>query len=94
MNNLKSYLLAAMGIMCLVATLTLNVVRANNTESPTVTSSTAHFIPQRTYLLNPANGGSQIKCRVVEVDGAWLKCEGESSEWVNTNAMMTVKDSK
>jgi hypothetical protein len=94
MNNLKSYMLAAVGIVSLVAALTLNIVRANNVETPTVVSSTAHFSPQRTYLLNPANGTGQIKCRVVEVDGAWLNCDGDKSEWVNTNTMMSVKESR
>ncbi|HMF56549.1 MAG TPA: hypothetical protein VK619_09410 [Pyrinomonadaceae bacterium] len=92
MNNLKSYVLAAVGILCLVASFTLNAVRANS-EAPTVASSTAHFNPGRTYLLNPANGGSQIKCKVTVVDGAWLACDG-LNEWVNTNAIMSASDSR
>ena len=87
MNNLKSYLLATVGIVSLVASLTLNIVRANNTEGSTVAASTAHFNPGRTYLFSPANGTGKIKCKVTEVDGAWLGCEG-SNKWVNTNAMM------
>lgn len=97
MNNLKSYVLAIIGILSLVATLTLNVARANNAEAPTtMTSSTGHFTRSRTYLLNPTNGTGEIKCKVVEVDGDWLRCEdeGSSSEWVNTNALMSAKDSK
>ena len=91
MNNLKSYLLATVGIVSLVASLTLNIVRANNTEASTVAASTAHFNPGKTYLFSPANGTGKIKCKVTEVDGAWLSCEG-SNGWVNTNAMMYVSE--
>jgi hypothetical protein len=94
MNNLKSYLLATVGILSLVAALTLNVVRANNAEAPTIVSSTAHFNPGRTYLLTPANGTGKIRCKVTQVDGAWLRCEGESSEWVNTDTIMSASDAK
>ena len=92
MPNLKSYALAAVGVVSLVASLTLNIVRANNAEASTVVSSTAHFNPGRTYLLSPANGTGSIKCKVTGVDGAWLNCEG-LNEWVNTNAMMYASDS-
>ena len=91
MKNLKSYLLATICIFCLVASLTLNIVRANNTEASTVVASTAHFKPGRTYLFSPANGTGKIKCKVTEVDGAWLSCEG-SNGWVNTNTMMYVSE--
>ena len=93
MNNLKSYVLATVGIVSLVASLTLNIVRANNTEASTVAASTAHFKQSRTYLLTPANGTGKIRCKVAEVDGAWLSCEG-SNEWVNTNAMTYASDSR
>lgn len=94
MNNLRSYVLAAVGIVSLVASLTLNLVRANNPDAPTVVSSTAHFNPNRTYLLTPANGMGQFKCKVTQIDGAWLRCEGDKFEWVNTDTMMYVSDSK
>jgi hypothetical protein len=61
MNNLKSYLLATVGIVSLVASLTLNIVRANNTEASTVAASTGHFNPGRTYLFSPANGTGNTK---------------------------------
>ena len=92
MNNLKSYMLATIGIVGLVASLTVNIVRANNTET-SVTMSTAHFAPGRSYLLNPANGSGSITCKATSVDGAWLYCEGRN-EWVNTNAMMSAVDSR
>ena len=92
MSNVKGYALATVGIVSLVASLTLNIVRANNAEAQTVASSTAHFNPDRTYLLTPANGGGQIKCKVSKVDGAWLRCEGESVRWVNTNALTSAID--
>jgi hypothetical protein len=94
MNNLKSYALATVGIVSLVASLTINIVSANNAEASTVVSSTAHFHPNSVYLLTPANGGGQIRCNVSQVDGAWLKCGGEKFEWVNTNTMMYADDSK
>ena len=94
MSSRKSYVLATVGIVSLVASLALNVARAKNTEAPTIVAATAHFSPGRAYLLNPANGGSQIRCKVTEVDGAWIKCEGERAEWVNTNVMMSVRDSQ
>jgi hypothetical protein len=94
MNNLKGYLLATLGILSLVASLTINIVRANNAEAQTVTSSTAHFNPDRTYLLTPANGSGKIRCKVTKIDGAWLRCEGENSEWVNVDTMMSATDSK
>jgi hypothetical protein len=91
MNNLKSYLLATIGIVGLVASLTVNIARADNTETA-VTISTAHFASGRTYLLSPANGSGTITCKVTSVDGAWLYCDGRN-EWVNTNAMMFAADS-
>jgi len=91
MNNLKSYLLATVGIACLVGSLTLNIVRAGNLDASTVAASTAHFNPGRTYLLSPANGSGNVNCKVTKVDGAWIRCEG-TSEWVNTNTMMYVSD--
>ena len=94
MNNLKSYVLATVGILSLVASLALNIVRAHNVEAQTTVSSIAHFNLNRTYLLTPANGSGQIKCKVSQVDGTWLKCEGEKFEWVNTNTMMSASDSK
>jgi len=93
MHNLKSYLLATVGVVSFVASLTLNIVRANNTAASTVAASTAHFNSGRTYLFSPTNGTGKIKCKVTEVDGAWLSCES-SNEWVNTNAMMYVSDSR
>ena len=92
MKNLKSYALATVGIVSLVASLTLNMVRANNAETATV-SSTSHFKLGRAYQLMPVNGTGNIKCKVTEIDGAWLGCEG-LNELVNTNAMMSVVDMK
>ena len=92
MNNLKSYVLAAVGILSLIASLTFNSVRANHVDAPTVVAATAHFNPGRTYLLNPANAGSQITCKVAEVDGTWLKCEDKGIQWVNTDTIMTATD--
>lgn len=94
MKNLKSFMLATVGIVSLATFLTFNIVRANNAEASTVTASTAHFNPGKTYLLTPANTTGQIKCKVITVDGAWLKCEGEKYEWVNTNTMMYASDSR
>jgi hypothetical protein len=94
MNNPKSYLLAAVGILFFVAGLALNLARANSVDTPTVVSSTAHFSPNRTYMLTPTNGAGQFKCKVIQIDGVWLKCEGEKFEWVNTDAMMYVSDSR
>ena len=91
MNNLKSYLLATVGIVSFAVSLTLNIVRANNSEASTVAASTAHFNPGRTYLFSLSNGTGKIKCKVTEVDGAWLSCEG-SNGWVNTNTMMYVSE--
>jgi hypothetical protein len=92
MNNPKSYMLATIGIVSLVASLTLNVVRANNKEAPTVAASTAHFKWGRTYVLSPASGASMIKCKVTSIDGAWLSCD--ANRWVNTNAIIEVTDSQ
>ena len=92
MNNLKSYVFATIGIVGLVASLTINVVRANNTQTG-VTSSTAHFTPGKTYELSPVNGSGSISCKATSVDGAWLFCE-DRGKWVNTNAMMFALDSR
>jgi hypothetical protein len=94
MNSLKSYVFLTVGIISLVASLTLNIVGASKMEAPTIAASTAHFNESRTYLLTPANGSGQIKCKVNKVDGDWVRCEGESFEWVNTNTMMYANDSK
>lgn len=94
MNDRKSSILVTVGIVSLGALLTLNIVRANNSEAPTVTASTAHFVPGKIYSLTPANAAGQIRCKVITVDGAWLKCEGEKFEWVNTNTMMYASDSR
>jgi hypothetical protein len=94
MSNLKSYVLAMIGVASLVASLTLNAARVSNAEAPTVVAGTAHFNPNRTYLLTPANGGSQIKCKVTQIDGAWLRCEGEHSDWVNSSTMMSARDAQ
>ncbi len=77
-SRLRSYTLAAISIGSLVISLALNVGHAHNLDAPTVVAGTAYFNPNRTYLLNSASGSEQIKCKVREVDGAWLKCEGEN----------------
>jgi hypothetical protein len=92
MNNLKSYLLAIVGIVSLAASLTLNIARASNTEAVTGAASTAHFKPGKTYLLSPANGASMITCRVTEVDGDWLNCG--PNQWTNSNAMLYAVESR
>lgn len=56
-------MLSIVGIVSLGAFLTLNIVRPNNAQAPTVTASTAHFNPGKTYLLTPANATGQIKCK-------------------------------
>ncbi|MBV8774167.1 MAG: hypothetical protein JO166_17815 [Deltaproteobacteria bacterium] len=94
MNSLKSWMLATLGIVSLGAFLTLRIVRASSAEAPTGAASTAHFNSGHTYLLTPANGTGPIRCKVTAVDGAWLKCEGEKFEWVNTDTMMYASDSR
>jgi hypothetical protein len=92
MNKLRNNLLATVGIASLVCALTIGGVRANNNQA-TVTSSTAHFSYGKTYVFNPVDGRGSRKCKVIQIDGAWLGCEG-SSEWVNTNAMMFAEESR
>ena len=91
MNNFKSHVLAVVGILCLVASLALQIVGAGNMKAPTVAASTAHFNPGRTYMFIKADG-NRNECKVVQVDGAWLKCA--SLEWLNTNAMASAFDTK
>ena len=93
MNDKKAYLLATVGIVSLVASLTLNIARASNTETPTRPAATGHFAPGRVYFLSPANGTGMIKCKVTEVDGAWLNCEG-LNQWTNSDAMLYAVDSR
>jgi hypothetical protein len=93
MHDRKSYLLATVGIVSLVASFTLNLARASNTQASTQPASTAHFTPGRVYLLSPANGAGLLKCKVTEVDGAWLNCEG-SNQWTNSDAMLYAVDSR
>jgi hypothetical protein len=93
MNDRKTYLLATLGIVSLVASLTLNIARASNTDAPTLPASTSHFAPGKVYLLSPANGAGPIKCKVTEIDGAWLKCEG-LNQWINSDAMLSAVDSR
>lgn len=92
MNDRKSYLLATVGIVSLVASLTLNIARANNREASTLPAST-HFTLGRVYLLSPANGSGIVKCKVIEVDGTWLNCEG-LNQWMNSDAMLYAVDSR
>lgn len=94
MKNLRSYALAAVGIVSLIATLALNIARASKPEAPTVVAATAHFISGRTYVFTPANNTGLIRCKVAQVDGDWLECSGEKFEWVNTNTMMLANDFK
>ena len=65
MKDRKSYLLAMVGIVSLVASLTLNIARAGNTAAAKLPAATAHFLPGRVYLLSPANGagGYGVKVR-------------------------------
>lgn len=93
MSNFRSYVLATVGIVGLAAALALNIVRANNSETQTGVSATAHFKVGGTYLLFPVNGSGTITCKVAEIDAAWLKCE-EQNNWVNTNAIISARDAK
>jgi hypothetical protein len=94
MNDRKSYLLATVGIVSLVASLTLNIARASNTEASTLPASTSHFAPGKVYILSPANGTGNFNCKVTEVDGAWLNCEGSNNRWTNSDAMLYAVDSR
>jgi hypothetical protein len=85
-------MLATVGVVCLVASVAVALVQSTRADAPTIVSSTAHFIPNRTYLLMPANGGSSITCKVLKIDGAWLKCEGDTHEWVNIDTIMFAED--
>ena len=93
MNKSNRPLLATIGIAVVIALITLNVVRETKAESSTATSSTTHFNPNGTYLLTPANGSGEFRCKVLEVNGAWLRCDDAKLQWVNTNTMMYAKDS-
>jgi len=90
MNNFKSYVLASVGIVSLTASITLNVVRANNAQTATVTSSTDHFKVGSSYEFYPVNTTGSIRCKIRQVDGDWVVCDG-SNEWLNTNAMMSAR---
>ena len=88
-NSLSIVVIAAAVVL-----ITLDLVRETNASSPTVAASTAHFNPNKVYLLSPANGAGEFRCKVLEVDGAWLKCDDPKLQWVNTNVMMYAKDSR
>ena len=88
MNNLKGYMLATVGLVSLVASITMNVVRANNAQTSSVTSSTNHFKVGSAYKFYPVNATGSIRCKITQVDGDWVVCEG-SDDWLNTNAMMS-----
>ena len=93
MNNLKGYVLAAVGIVSLTASIAINVVRANNAQASTVISSTDHFKVGSSYQFYPVNSTGSIRCKITQVDGDWVVCEG-SNEWLNTNAMMSARAPK
>jgi hypothetical protein len=94
MDQIRTTLSVAVVIAAAVLLVTLNLVREIHAASPTVVASTAHFNPNKTYLLSPANGSGEFRCNVLEVDGAWLRCDDPKVQWVNTNTMMYAKDSR
>lgn len=91
MNKLNRYLLGII-VIAAVMFMAVDVVRETKAESTTVTSFTSHFNPNATYLFAPANGAGEIKCKVLEVNGAWLRCDDSKLQWINTNTMMYARD--
>ena len=92
MNKANRHLLVIIGIAAVIVLVALNLVRETKAVSTTVTSSTSHFNPNGTYMFGPANGAGEIKCKVLEVNGAWLRCEDPKLQWINTNTMMSASD--
>ena len=92
MNKSNRYLLGIIGITVVIVFVALDLVRETKAESTTVTSSTSHFNPNATYIFAPANGTGEIKCKVLEVNGAWLRCDDPKLQWINTNTMMYARD--
>jgi hypothetical protein len=92
MNKANRYLLGIIGITVVIVFVALDLVRETKAESTTVTSSTSHFNPNATYIFAPANGTGEIKCKVLEVNGAWLRCDDPKLQWINTNTMMYARD--
>jgi hypothetical protein len=92
MNKANRYLLGIIGITVVIVFVALDLVRETKAESITVTSSTSHFNPNATYIFAPANGTGEIKCKVLEVNGAWLRCDDPKLQWINTNTMMYARD--
>ena len=92
MNKANRYLLGIIGITVVIVFVALDLVRDTKAESTTVTSSTSHFNPNATYIFAPANGTGEIKCKVLEVNGAWLRCDDPKLQWINTNTMMYARD--
>jgi hypothetical protein len=92
MNKANRYLLGIIGITVVIVFVALDLVRETKAESTTVTSSTSHFNPNATYIFAPANGTGEIKCKVLEVNGAWLRCDDPKLQWINTNTMMYSRD--
>ena len=92
MNKANRYLLGIIGITVVIVFVGLDLVRETKAESTTVTSSTSHFNPNATYIFAPANGAGEIKCKVLEVNGAWLRCDDPKLQWINTNTMMYARD--
>ena len=92
MNKANRYLLGIIGITVVIVFVGLDLVRETKAESTTVTSSTSHFNPNATYIFTPANGAGEIKCKVLEVNGAWLRCDDPKLQWINTNTMMYAMD--
>jgi hypothetical protein len=84
----------AVVIAAAIPLVAINVVRETHAASPTIAASTAHFNRNNIYLLSPANGSGEFRCKVLEVDGAWLRCDDPKLQWVNTNTMMYAKDSR
>ena len=92
MNKVNPRLLAMIGIAVVIVFVALDLLRETKAESTTVTSSTSHFNPNATYMFAPANGAGEIKCKVLEADGAWLRCDDPKLQWININTMMYARD--
>jgi hypothetical protein len=92
MNKGNRYLLGIIGITAVIVFVALDLVRETKAESTTVTSSTSHFNPNAMYIFAPANGTGEVKCKVLEVNGAWLRCDDPKLQWINTNTMMYARD--
>ena len=90
--NMPNRQLRAILAIAVIIFVALDFVRGTKAESTAVPSATAHFNPNTTYILAPANGAGEIRCKVLEVNGAWLRCEDRKLQWLNTNTMMSARD--